>query len=400
HMDLCGPMRVASVNGKKYILVIIDDYSQFTWVKFLRSKDEAPDFIIKFLKMIQLTAMTSEHSSSGPTLHEMTLATISSGLMPNPPPLIQFVPPSRTDWDILFQPMFDELLIPPPSVDLLAPEVIALINEVVALVPAESTKSPSSTTVDQDAPSPSNSQTTPETQPPVIPNDVEEDSHDFEVAHMGNDPSLVSQFQKSLLINLHQRISIILCDNLLRIKIALRLNPAEIEKKCKNELNEFERLNKVDDLGGILKTKAPISGSVVTVKRGCWILKSRFYLPVGQRLDGIGFFSPVVALHEMARSIPTWMSRLLFLNGNLCKSIKLADLFTKGPPLANVIELNFLSTKLGNARVLRWRLSNYQLADIFTKALARERIEFLINKLGMRSFTPETLKQLADEVDE
>ncbi|GJW92878.1 retrovirus-related pol polyprotein from transposon TNT 1-94 [Tanacetum coccineum] len=42
----------------------------------------------------------------------------------------------------------------------------------------------------------------------------------------------------------------------------------------------------------------------------------------------------------------------------------------------------------------------YQLADIFTKALARERIEFLINKLGMRSFTPETLKPLADEVDE
>ncbi|GKD87659.1 retrovirus-related pol polyprotein from transposon TNT 1-94 [Tanacetum coccineum] len=42
----------------------------------------------------------------------------------------------------------------------------------------------------------------------------------------------------------------------------------------------------------------------------------------------------------------------------------------------------------------------YQLADIFTKPLCRERIEFLINKLGMRSFTPETLKQLADEVDE
>ncbi|GKB74231.1 retrovirus-related pol polyprotein from transposon TNT 1-94 [Tanacetum coccineum] len=54
HMDLCGPMRVASVNGKKYILVIVDDFSRFTWVKFLRSKDEAPDFIIKFLKMIQV----------------------------------------------------------------------------------------------------------------------------------------------------------------------------------------------------------------------------------------------------------------------------------------------------------------------------------------------------------
>ncbi|GJV60624.1 retrovirus-related pol polyprotein from transposon TNT 1-94 [Tanacetum coccineum] len=54
HMDICGPMRVASVNGKKYILVIVYDYSRFTWVKFLRSKDEALDFIIKFLKMIQL----------------------------------------------------------------------------------------------------------------------------------------------------------------------------------------------------------------------------------------------------------------------------------------------------------------------------------------------------------
>nr|GFC84168.1 ribonuclease H-like domain-containing protein [Tanacetum cinerariifolium] len=54
HMDLCGPMRVKSVNGKKYILVIVDDYSRFTWVKCLRSKDEALNFIIKFLKKIQV----------------------------------------------------------------------------------------------------------------------------------------------------------------------------------------------------------------------------------------------------------------------------------------------------------------------------------------------------------
>ncbi|GKB96515.1 retrovirus-related pol polyprotein from transposon TNT 1-94 [Tanacetum coccineum] len=54
HMDLCGPMRIESVNGKKYILVIVDDYSRFTWVKFLRSKNEALDFIVKFLKMIQV----------------------------------------------------------------------------------------------------------------------------------------------------------------------------------------------------------------------------------------------------------------------------------------------------------------------------------------------------------
>ncbi|GJY75694.1 retrovirus-related pol polyprotein from transposon TNT 1-94 [Tanacetum coccineum] len=102
----------------------------------------------------ELTAMASEHSSSGPALYEMTPATISSGLMPNPPPSTPFVPPLRTDWDILFQPLFDELLTHPPSVDPPAPEVIAPIHEVVALVPAVSTSSPSSTNVDQDAPSP------------------------------------------------------------------------------------------------------------------------------------------------------------------------------------------------------------------------------------------------------
>nr|GEZ60558.1 retrovirus-related Pol polyprotein from transposon TNT 1-94 [Tanacetum cinerariifolium] len=52
HMDLCGPMRIASINGKRYVLVIIDDYSRYTWVHFLRSKDEAPEVIIKFLKRI------------------------------------------------------------------------------------------------------------------------------------------------------------------------------------------------------------------------------------------------------------------------------------------------------------------------------------------------------------
>ncbi|GKA39313.1 retrovirus-related pol polyprotein from transposon TNT 1-94 [Tanacetum coccineum] len=54
HMDLCGPMRVQTINGKKYILVIVDDYSRFTWVKFLRSKDETPTVVIKFLKQIQV----------------------------------------------------------------------------------------------------------------------------------------------------------------------------------------------------------------------------------------------------------------------------------------------------------------------------------------------------------
>ncbi|GJV08433.1 retrovirus-related pol polyprotein from transposon TNT 1-94 [Tanacetum coccineum] len=105
----------------------------------------------------KLTAMASEHSSLGPALHEMTPVTISSGLVSNPPPSTPFVPPSRTDWDIFCSRT------------------------------AVSTDSPSSTTVDQDAPSTSNSQTTPETQSPIIPNDIEEDNNDLDIAHMNND---------------------------------------------------------------------------------------------------------------------------------------------------------------------------------------------------------------------
>nr|GFA17378.1 retrovirus-related Pol polyprotein from transposon TNT 1-94 [Tanacetum cinerariifolium] len=53
HMDLCGPMRVASINGKRYVLVIIYDYSRYIWTHFLRSKDETPEVLIDFLRLVQ-----------------------------------------------------------------------------------------------------------------------------------------------------------------------------------------------------------------------------------------------------------------------------------------------------------------------------------------------------------
>ncbi|GJR71148.1 retrovirus-related pol polyprotein from transposon TNT 1-94 [Tanacetum coccineum] len=158
----------------------------------LSSKEEKSSCFRPFSSTMTYSHMlryyTSGSTISGPALHDMTPVTISSGLVPNPPPSTPFVPPSRSDWDLLFQPMFDESLNPPPYVDLQAPEVIAPIPEVVAPEHAVLTGSPSSTTVDQDAPSPSNSHTTQETQTPIISHNVEEDNHDIEVAHMGNDP--------------------------------------------------------------------------------------------------------------------------------------------------------------------------------------------------------------------
>nr|GEZ76908.1 retrovirus-related Pol polyprotein from transposon TNT 1-94 [Tanacetum cinerariifolium] len=171
HLCSACAMGKKSVNGKKYILVIVDDYSRFTWVKFLRSKDEASDVIIKFLKMIQVRLKVPVHR-----------------LVQKPCSSTPYVPPSINDWDLLFQSMFDELLNPPPSVDPQAPEVIAPITEVIPPIQVESTSLPSLNSVDQDAPSPSKSQTTPETKSAIIPQDVEEDNIDIKVAHMGNDP--------------------------------------------------------------------------------------------------------------------------------------------------------------------------------------------------------------------
>ncbi|GJW60140.1 retrovirus-related pol polyprotein from transposon TNT 1-94 [Tanacetum coccineum] len=201
-------MRVASINEKKNILLWAEAvgtayYTQNRSMICLRHgktpyellHNKTPD--LSFLHVFgalcypindcENLGKLQPKADIGPVLHEITPTTISSGLVPNPPPSTPFVPPSRSDWDILFQPLFDELHTPPPNVDLPAPEVIAPIVEVVSPEPADSTGSPSSTTVDQHAPSASNSQSTTETQSPVISNDVEEDNHDLDVAYMNND---------------------------------------------------------------------------------------------------------------------------------------------------------------------------------------------------------------------
>ncbi|GJS76318.1 retrovirus-related pol polyprotein from transposon TNT 1-94 [Tanacetum coccineum] len=257
HMDLCGPMRVQTINGKKYILVIVDDYSRFSWVKFLRSKDETPEFVIKFLNQIQVSlnktvryictdngtkfvnqvlteyyerlgifhqksvARTPQQNdvdqrrnhtlveaartmlifskalialcyptndiedigklqltadigifvgyapsrkapvqlSTGPAPTFLTPGQISSGLVPNPVPVTPYVPINK-ELEILFQPMFDEYLEPP--------YVERLVSSTPAVqVPIILAGTPSSTTIDQGASSPSHSPSSSELYPPV-----------------------------------------------------------------------------------------------------------------------------------------------------------------------------------------------------------------------------------------
>nr|GEV71298.1 hypothetical protein [Tanacetum cinerariifolium] len=362
HLARQGLVR-ESVNGKKYILVIIDDYSRFTWVKFLRSKDEALDFIIKFPKMIQVrlkvpvhlarspqqngvvkrrnrTLIEAAHTISGPVLNEMTPATTSSGLMQKSSSSTPYVPPSRNDWDLLFQSMFDELLNPPPSVDHQAAEVISSITEVIPPIQADSTGSPSSTTVDQDAPSLSKSHTTTETQSSVIPQDVKEDNLDIKVAHIGNDLLIGVPIQKLLLLSLHQWYLLIkLCNPFTQFHSTLdALTQSCLIEVIQEELNKFERLEaweliprpdkvmvitlkwiykvKLDELGGNLKNKARLVARSYRQEERIDFEES--FAPVA-RLEAIRIFLAYAAHKNIV--VYQIDVKTAFLNGNLREEV-------------------------------------------------------------------------------
>ncbi|GKE27767.1 retrovirus-related pol polyprotein from transposon TNT 1-94 [Tanacetum coccineum] len=296
--------------------------------------------------------------SSGPALHEMTPATISSGLVPNPHPST--------------------------PVDHPAPKVVVPINEVIAPVLVDLTGSPLSTTVDQDAPSPSNSQTTPETEPPVIPNDVEEDNHDIEVAHMGNDPyfgvpipeipsdqssssdsihtivhpdhqisehnskwtkdhpleNIIGELARpvSTRLQLHEQALFCYYDAFLTA-VEPKTYKDALTQACwieamQEELNEFERLEvwelvprpdkvmvitlkwiykvKLDELGGILKNKARLVARGYRQEEGIDFEES--FAPVA-RLEAIRIFLAFAAHMNMV--VYQMDVKTAFLNGNL-----------------------------------------------------------------------------------
>ncbi|GKB77165.1 retrovirus-related pol polyprotein from transposon TNT 1-94 [Tanacetum coccineum] len=579
HTDLCGPMCVVSVNGKKYIIVIVDDYSRFTWVKCLRSKDEAPDFIIMFLKMIQVqlkvpvrrirtdngtefanqtlrkyykkvgisheTSVARSPQQNGVVeRHNCTLIEVSRTMLiyaraptrtsrndscnnqfrivPNPPPLTPFVPPSRTNWDLLFQPLFDELLTPPPSVDRPTPEVIALIAEVVAPKPAASTGSPSSTTVDQDAPSPKNvseASSSSDVIPIVVHTAAPNSEHVTKWTKDHPLDNIIGEHERpvSQRLPLHEQPYICLLDAFLTDQLTQRtikerltqkhliINMIVYQMDVKTAfLNDILREEVYvsqpdgfvdqDDPNHVYKLKKALYG-LKQVPRALYDLLSKFLLsqefskgtvdPHCSSEDKAKIFScprdifinqskyaleslrkygmessdpvdtPMVEKSKLdedtqGKSVdPThyhgMVGTLMYLTASrpdltfvVCMraryqakptekhlhAIKRIFKYLRGTvnrglwylknssiALTTYADVDYAGCQDTRRSTSGWQVENgvvelyfvnteYQLADIFTKALGRERIEFLINKLGMRSFTPETLKQLADEAEE
>ncbi|GJY04559.1 retrovirus-related pol polyprotein from transposon TNT 1-94 [Tanacetum coccineum] len=252
--------------------------------------------------------------------------------------------------------MFDELLTPPPNVDYPVSKFVAIIHEVVAPVPTVSTGSPSSTNVDQDAPSPSHSQTTPETQPPVIPNDVEEDNHDIVIAHIGNDPyfgipnpEIPSDQSSSELdrpvstrLQLHEQALFCYYDAFLTAVEPNTYKDALTKsywiEAMQEELNKFEHLEvwelvprphkvmvitskwiykvKLDELGGILKNKARLVARGYRLEEGINFEES---FSLVARLEAIRIFL-VFSVH-MNMVVYQMDVKTAFLNGNLREEV-------------------------------------------------------------------------------
>ncbi|GJY13503.1 hypothetical protein Tco_0382812 [Tanacetum coccineum] len=129
----------------------------------------------------ELSTMASKQFSLGLVPQLLTFGQISSGFVLNPVSPTPYVPPSKKDWDILFQPMFDEYFQPLPS-------DVFPVTPATAPLPADTTGIPLSTIIDQDAPSASTSPTTEETKAPVIHQGVEEQLQGIQNAQFDNDP--------------------------------------------------------------------------------------------------------------------------------------------------------------------------------------------------------------------
>nr|GEU73104.1 integrase, catalytic region, zinc finger, CCHC-type, peptidase aspartic, catalytic [Tanacetum cinerariifolium] len=510
-------------------------------VKFLRSKDETPDFIIKFLKMIQNGVVERCNHILIEAAHTMLIYAQAPLFLwaeavatacftqnrsiirlrhgKNPYELLHSkLPDLSFFYDLLFQPMFDELLNPPPSVVNQAPKVIAPIAEAIPSVHADSTGLPSSTTVNQDAPSLSKTHTTTEMQSMVIPQDVGDDNLDMEVAHIGNDPLFgvpipeVTSIQPvSARLQLYEQ-ALFCYYNAFLTSVEPKTYKEALTQSCWIEamqevLNEFERLEEegidfeesfasvarleairiflayaahknmvvyqmdvktvflngnlreevyvsqldefvdldipnhvyklnkalynklrthdVDDGQNLIFLKTTISRS----PRGVFINQSKYALeslkkygfescdPVdtpmvekskldedkeGKAVDPSHYHAFVDADHAgyqdtrrstsgsvkfLGERLISWSSKSNNVQHSRSKHIDIRYHFIKEQVDNGVIGLYFVNIE-------------YQLADLFTKALRRERIEFLINKLGMRSFTTETLKKLMNEEDE
>ncbi|GJS46310.1 retrovirus-related pol polyprotein from transposon TNT 1-94 [Tanacetum coccineum] len=428
HMDLCGPMWIESINGKKYILVIVDDYSPYTWTYFLRSKDETPEFLNKTLHAY-FKEKGIEHQTSiartpkqngvvkrwNRTLVEAARTMLSASKLPlffwaEAIATACTTDPSLQDLDLLFSPMYEEYF--------------TAGNQSIS-----KSSTPSDNHQEQD------------TQPTL---NKDEDNI---VIH--NKARLVAKgYRQEEGIDFEESFALVARLEAVRIFIAYAAHKSfpiyqmevkmdflngslKEEAKYALEILKKHSMEKCDSIGTPMATKpkldADLSGTPIDQTRYRSMIWSLMYLTFGRRdlvqvvcycaryqarptekylkeverifryLKGtinMGLWYP----KDSGNKLVSWMSKK-----HDCTSMSTteAECMSLSASCAQVLWMRTQLKDYGfdyNKIPLYWNSqTEYQLADMFTKALSQERFKYLVGRLGIRCLTPAELEFLANE---
>ncbi|GJY05931.1 retrovirus-related pol polyprotein from transposon TNT 1-94 [Tanacetum coccineum] len=314
-----------------------------------------------------------------------------SGLMQNPPSPTPYVPPTKNDWDILFQPMFDDYFISLPSVVSLVPTTVALRLACQSPVIFEGVEEQF-----QQAPSDDD---------PFL------DILTLELNEFGGVPNnkarLVAKgyrqeegiyFEESLVpISRIEAIKIIVANaankNMTICHMDVKTSFLNGELREEVDVSQPEGFVDQDNPTHVF-SKGAVNPTLFTRKAGKDILMAKpikkhlhsvkqifRYLKGTPNIDYRFEFNKIPLYRDNKSAIALCCNNVWHLRS---KHIDVRYHFIKEQVENGMVELYFVRTK-------------YQLADIFTKALARERFEFLINKLGTKSMSPKTFKSLVEE---
>ncbi|GJQ98867.1 retrovirus-related pol polyprotein from transposon TNT 1-94 [Tanacetum coccineum] len=381
----------------------------------------------------KLTQMASKQHDSRPNLHCLTYGHISSGLVLNQAASTSAKPLTKNDWDLLFQPMFDEYFK--------SPSAVSTPISTATLFPSDTARTSSSssyTSIDKDAPSPSTSPNIEATNSPLNSTTVEPNEE-------------VAVFDSA-----HLPIYLLLQTPAQLTKEQPKNYKEAMEESCwiKAILKWIFKV-KLDEHGGVLKNKARLVAKGHRQEEGIYFEES--FIPVA-RIEAIKIFLAYVAHKNMVvfqmdvktvflnEILKEEVRRGIFINQSKyalemlkkdgldqCDVVDIPmmgqsklDEDPNGTPVDPtryrgmsdsqsaialscntvqhsrtkhiVVRYHFIKVKVENKVVeLYFVKTDYQLAVIFTKALARECFEFLIKCLGMQSIIPEELKRLANQ---
>nr|GEU55074.1 retrovirus-related Pol polyprotein from transposon TNT 1-94 [Tanacetum cinerariifolium] len=307
--------------------------------------------------------MTPVHPSTGSAPIFLTHGQISLGLIPNPVHVAPYVPPTNKDLEILFQPMFDEYLEPHRVERPVSPSP-------AVQVPVNSAGTPSSTIIDQDTPSP-------------------KEGTDFEESFA---PVARIEAIRIFIANAASK-------NMTIYQMDVKMEFLNGELKEEVYVSQPKGFFDPDHPTRVYRLKKALCG-LKQAPRACTSGSAQF---LGDKL--VSWSSK----KQKSITISTTEAKYIAMSGRCAQILWMRSQLTdygfdfNKIPLSKHIDIrhHFIREQVKRGVVeLYFVTTDYQLADIFTKALPRQRFEFILPRFGMKSMSPTTLKRLQEEEGE